>query len=204
MAEDFWIVQDAKGALWRYEPETDNRSEILTFNSGKFNDFALSPLNNCLITTGFDGYVRLWDYGSKKEFYNRKFEAKAQSTCIEWMPFSKKNAGRMIVVGFSDGIVRFLFLESKQFALIKAMKVHKNSISKIKSNREGTILAISDTAGSIFFVSLDSPVISKITPFCLFETGFKINDLSWDRNGEKLLAACNDGRIHEITTPKEK
>ena len=76
------------------------------------------------------------------------------------------------------------------------MKVHKNSISKIKSNREGTILAISDTAGSIFFVSLDSPVISKITPFCLFETGFKINDLSWDRNGEKLLAACNDGRLH--------
>lgn len=26
----------------------------------------LSPLNNCLITTGQDGVVRLWDYGTQK------------------------------------------------------------------------------------------------------------------------------------------
>jgi hypothetical protein len=67
--------------------------------------------------------------------------------------------------------------------LIKAFKVHKNSIFKIKANRDGTILAVCDTAGSLFFLSLDSPLIAKITPYCLFETGFKINDLCWDRNG---------------------
>ena len=89
----------------------------------------------------------------------------------------------MIVVGFSDGIVRFLFLQSKEFTLIKSFKVHKNPITKIKANRDGTILAIVDTVGSMFFISIDSPVISKITPFCLFETGFKINDMTWDRNG---------------------
>jgi hypothetical protein len=41
----------------------------------------------------------------------------------------------MIVVGFSDGIVRFLGLEQANFKLIKAFKVHKNPISKIKANR---------------------------------------------------------------------
>ena len=110
----------------------------------------------------------------------------------------------MIVVGFSDGIVRFLFLNDTGFQLVQAFKVHKNKIIKIKSNREGTIIVVADTAGSLFFISLESPVISKIVPYCLFETGFKINDLCWDRNGSKILLACNDGRLHEINIPKEK
>ena len=41
----------------------------------------------------------------------------------------------MIVVGFSDGIVRFLGLEQSNFKLIKVFKVHKNPINKIKANR---------------------------------------------------------------------
>ncbi len=71
---------------------------------------ALSPLNNCCITTAFDGEVRLYDYGNKRLFYSRKFGTQAESTCVEWLPFSKRNSGRMIVVGFADGIVRFLGL----------------------------------------------------------------------------------------------
>lgn len=74
----------------------------------------------------------------------------------------------MIVVGFSDGIVRFLGLEQNNFKLIKALKVHKNSIIKIKANREGNVIAIIDTAGSIFFIYLDNISLDKIIPYCLF------------------------------------
>lgn len=89
----------------------------------------------------------------------------------------------MLAVGFSDGIVRFIFLDPKGITLVKAFKLHKNSIIKVKSNRDGTILAVIDLSGSLFFISLDSPVVNKIVPYCLFETGFKINDFCWDRNG---------------------
>jgi hypothetical protein len=44
-------------------------------------------------------------------------------------------------------------------------------------------VAVVDTAGSIFFLSLDSVILDKINPYCLFQTGFKINDLCWDKNG---------------------
>jgi WD40 repeat protein len=64
--QDYWLVQDGLGALWKYYPESDKRDLIFTFNAGKFTDLAVSPLNNCLVTTGFDGCVRLWDYGNKK------------------------------------------------------------------------------------------------------------------------------------------
>lgn len=88
-----------------------------------------------------------------------------------------------MVVGFSDGMVRFLGIDEKNFTLIKAFKVHKNPIIKVKCNREGSIICVTDTAGSIFFISLDSIALNKIVPYCLYETAFKINDLSWDKNG---------------------
>jgi hypothetical protein len=61
--------------------------------------------------------------------------------------------------------------------------VHKHPISKVKCNREGNIVVVTDTQGSIFFLALDSVILSKIVPYCLFETGFKINDLQWHKNG---------------------
>ena len=63
---------------------------------------------------------------------------------------------------------------------------------------------VADNTGSLFFLSLDPVNLSKITPYCLLETGFKINDMCWDRTGDKVLLACQDGRLHEIDTPKEK
>lgn len=41
----------------------------------------------------------------------------------------------MIVAGFSDGLVRVIGLGQNNLKLIKAFKVHKNSISKLKINR---------------------------------------------------------------------
>lgn len=61
---------------------------------------------------------------------------------------------------------------------------------------------VTDLLGSLFFLSLDDVTLSKITPYCLFETGFKINDLTWDRSGDKILLACQDGKLHEISVPK--
>jgi hypothetical protein len=63
-------------------------------------------------------------------------------------------------------------------------------------------VVVSDSSGSLFFLALDDVTLSKITPYCLFETGFKINDMSWDRSGDKILLACQDGRLHEISVPK--
>lgn len=82
--------------------------------------------------------------------------------------------------------------------------MHRNPIIKIKCNREGSIVVVADSSGALFFLALDPVNLAKITPYCLFETGFKINDLVWDRTGEKILLACQDGKLHEIDTPKEK
>ena len=109
-AEIFWIVGDAHGRIWKIElPDFENREIIFNTNSGKIHDLALSPVMNSALTVGQDGSVRLWNYVNNKLFYFRKFPCEA--TCCEWIPFNKKNQGRLVIVGYSNGVVRLLLLK---------------------------------------------------------------------------------------------
>ncbi len=78
----------------------------------------------------------------------------AQATCIEWLPYSKKNQGRVVIAGFSNGICRWLLLNQDGFFLLKAVKVHLKAITFIKSSPDGQIICIADKDGDIFFIEL--------------------------------------------------
>ena len=77
-------------------------------NSGSLNDVSVSDTLNCAVTIGEDGAVRLWDYINRREYYSRKFIS--EGTCLEWLPYSMKNKGRVMVAGYANGIVRYLLL----------------------------------------------------------------------------------------------
>lgn len=74
----------------------------------------------------------------------------------------------------------------------------KNKIIQIKCSPDGATLAVADETGDIFLCSLNSSKIQDIIPYCLYETGFKITDMCWDRNSSKILLGCKDGTISEI------
>lgn len=78
-------------------------------NAGPILDMAVSPLNNSAVTIGEDGAVRLWDYVNNDEFYSKSF--KGQGTTVCWVPYTKRNLARIVIAGFSNGIVRWLLLE---------------------------------------------------------------------------------------------
>lgn len=67
-------------------------------------------------------------------FYERGFPKKA--TCIEWMPYTKRNYGRVVVCGYVNGIVRFLLLKQDGFHLLRAMKVHPSAITHIRISND--------------------------------------------------------------------
>lgn len=143
----------------------------------------------------------MWDYGNKRQFCARNFKTRSEATCIEWVPYSKRNAGRLVVAAFSDGLIRFLLINQTELTLIKAEKVHKNKIIRMKCSPDGAIVATVDKEGDIFFTALGSD-LQNVKPYCLFETGFKINDICWDRDSKKILLACKDGKLHEINVPR--
>lgn len=146
--------------------------------------------------------MRLWDYGNKRQFCARNFKTPSEATCIEWIPYNKRNAGRMLAVAFSDGIIRLIVINQNELTLIKAEKILKRRIVLMKCSPDGATLSVIDEGGDLFFVSLSASDLQDMKPYCLHETGFKANDMCWDRDSKKILLACKDGRIHEITVPK--
>ena len=40
--KDFWLIHDANGKLWKYEPKTADKTLVLKTNSGKLLDMAFS------------------------------------------------------------------------------------------------------------------------------------------------------------------
>jgi hypothetical protein len=72
----------------------------------------------------------------------------------------------------------------------------------MKCSSDGSTLCAVDETGDIFFIALSNLDLQDMKPYCLLETGFKVNDMCWDRDGRKILLACKDGRLHEITVPK--
>ena len=101
-------------------------------NSGKINDMVNSEFFNTVVTVGDDSCVRVWDFIGKREYYRRRFYSKA--TCIEWLPFNQRNKGRVVAVGFENGLVRFLLLNKDNFLLLKCMKVHSSPITHIRTS----------------------------------------------------------------------
>ena len=65
------------------------------------------------------------------------------------------------------------------------------------------MVAVLSKAGELFLLktSLD---VSELEPYCLFETGYQISDMTWDHKtngGEKILIGTKDGRVLEVNIP---
>lgn len=105
-------------------------------------------------------------------------------------------------MAFSDGIIRLVLINQSELTLIKAEKVLKRKIVLMKCSPDGTTLSAIDEGGDMFFLSLNPLDLQDMKPYCLHETGFKANDMCWDRDSKKVLLACKDGRLHEFMVPK--
>lgn len=127
-----------------------------------------------------------------------------QIIAIKGLYFLHILLGRVIAVGFANGIVRFMLLKEKNFFLLKVLKVHPNGITHLKFSGDGKKIVIVSEVGDIFFLEVDqSHNLHSYEPFCLFETKYKINSVVWNKFDDKILLACKDGCIYEIKVPKK-
>lgn len=78
------------------------------------------------------------------------------------MPFTMSNKGRVVVAGYSNGIVRFLLLGQDNFTLLSALKVHPNPIQKIIISSNTNYVAVLSTKGEIFFLKYSDSNIQDI------------------------------------------
>jgi WD40 repeat protein len=104
--KEFWLLNDAKGCLWRLSCNDFTATKVLEYHSGKITDMALSDAYNLAVTVAEDGHVKIWDYCRKKPIYSKQFAGSALS--VDILRRSELNKGRVCAVGYDSGLVRIL------------------------------------------------------------------------------------------------
>jgi len=63
-SNNFWLVYDTHGVVWRLTLPTFEQQAVMETNAGKMMDLCLSNHVNAAVSVGEDGAVRLWDYAN--------------------------------------------------------------------------------------------------------------------------------------------
>lgn len=196
-----WVISDANGNILEFDVKTKGVKQLLGFNSGKFTSMSLCKSANALSTSGQDGAIRVWNFVKKSQYASARFNGEARS--VEWYSYYNDGRDRTICAGFSDGIVRFLWLEPNgELKLLKAMKVHEDPVKFVRFSPNGELLAVISENGNLFFLKVDPRNPGEVYPFCLFETGLKANSLVWHKMSEKVLISAKTGQVKEIKVPE--
>ena len=212
---DHWLITDGKGKIWKMMmDEQMTVSEITDFHSGGVRDLAVTNVFNSTLTIGEDGQVKLWDFVKDKKFYARRFIG--QGTCCDLMTQSDLNHGRIVAVGFDNGIVRILLMGLSDFIILRAFKAHDTPVIKLKYTPDTTMLATASLDGDIFFFTLaGNGNLQTYEPLCMVQVPCgqdeegnpvktQINDMCWDSESQHLLVVCSNGYAYRYQKPQAK
>jgi len=179
------------------------------------------PFDNLVATCSSDGTVRCVDFVRRQPVAFRQFSSAA--TCLKWLPQNLDPTGKMIAVGFADGIVRVLALGQEdvdhnsktiqQLSFLRKMvfKPHNAAVTDISFSTDGNMLATAGADGIVFFFQCAQVVdqTSQWTPI-RFVTMFpdpngvvaknpvSCKQISWSSDDFYMLCTCTDGVLREV------
>ena len=181
LANNKWYIQDANGRIYVMDHDSEIYREITQFHKGAINDIVCSPSHNYAVSLGEDGLIKVWDYANRTDPYRGLFSG--GGTCLEHMPHTDVNKGRICAVGFDNGIVRMISVTADGIVLLKAFKAHEDAVKRIKFSKDLKMVVTASVTGDVFFFEMDGHHdVQKFEPLCTLrlpdEAG--INDFKWN------------------------
>ncbi|XP_022239750.1 cilia- and flagella-associated protein 44-like [Limulus polyphemus] len=185
-----WYAQDGGGALWHLDMSfgltMKTPFRIFEYPGGSVTGCMMSPSSHLLAVSDTKGIVRIYDTLSREMFLKRCFEN--GTTCLLWLPLSVDHEGASFLVGFEDGVVRWLAVapdqskEKLQIKLVQASKPHSSCLSCLSINSTGTMLATGSYDHTIFFFLISS---QKFSPLGFVHIGSPAIHLVWIQSSWK-------------------
>uniref|UniRef100_A0A7S4N6N6 Cilia- and flagella-associated protein 43 n=1 Tax=Odontella aurita TaxID=265563 RepID=A0A7S4N6N6_9STRA len=201
---DKLLVLDKRGSLLRVSLDDAEIVPIWHFHGGPLVGLATSPSEHLAVTACLDGSLRCWNYLERKFVAETKFEPDAGCTCVGWLPMTSGSRGtssRVVFVGFSDGVVRCLYISRESFIQRDAVRPHTGAVRLLAFGSEGKFLASSGDDGIIFFFRVARDVSSKqvMTPVGFFESG-PISSMTWKPIASEVALLCTtkQGQVFEV------
>jgi len=195
--EDHWILQDAKGGLFKLWVPSYDVERLISTHAGTISGIEVNPFNHTAITCGTDGSVRGWNVLKEKFLCSMSFKAAAK--CMSMVPPNVDPLCNTVVVGFADGCVRMLVRKGEAFQLLNVVKPHKDSCEHIAVAPDGSMYASCDSTGQLFFFKYDF-ASAKFVPLVFIELPSRPSNLVWSIDGLKLLLSCGK-EILEVSKP---
>ncbi|XP_055965110.1 cilia- and flagella-associated protein 44 [Sorex fumeus] len=218
VGHNFWLAQDANGAIWKLDLSFSNITQdpecLFSFHSGPIEALAVSPLTYLMATTALDCSLRIYDFAGKTVLTQMKF--KQGGTALAWVPEIVSFTGAHIIIGFEDGVVRILevydpkelqlFSGRKKIAnaelrLKRAMKPHTDRVTALAFEREGDILATGSRDQTVFFFDVER----DYKPIGYITTPGPVSHLIWSpvtHPESTLLIICENGYVLEAPLPE--
>ncbi|CAF4121599.1 unnamed protein product, partial [Rotaria magnacalcarata] len=210
-----WFAQDAKGNIWKIDLTFSKNSAdpelLLSFTSGVISGLDVSSVYH-IFACSAGNCIRVYNIPTQDVLAQKTFGA--QVTSLKWLPtaFDEKSDG--ILVGFSDGVLRYLKLRSGikptgtekksefDFRMIQALKPHTKPVTFITVEVQNQWIATGSADGTVFFFNY--------TPKGLIPIGFvnvkeEITFMTWtpaQYDKTRLLVCLKNGILYEYEGPK--
>ena len=206
-----WYAQDANGGIWWCDLATEVRPrqprQLFRCHAGKIVAMDTSPTSKHVATLGEDGRLYIYDYVEKQMIFYHQFIAAGSD--IIWLPVSVDPTGAVIILGFSDGVVRVISFNYKvqsfeQFQLVQAVKCHCKPITKISINPKGSIFVSASEDSTIFVHQIvkDTPLIT-LQPIGFITIPSPVTCINWNpAKWSTVVLGCKFGDVVQIDLPE--
>lgn len=184
------------------------------FHAGRIVGLDCSPVCNWIATCGVDGKVYVTNAESRKVIVSREFRNPA--TCLAWLGTALDPRGLSFAVGFGDGSMRILTIESDSnsapFLARKAViKPHNGSVSCISFSPDESYVASAGRDGSVFFfkckasngeetISIEPIRFINVSGMAQAAPGSSVfcSQIDWSNSSSHVLLSCSDKVVREV------
>ncbi|XP_054711464.1 cilia- and flagella-associated protein 44-like [Uloborus diversus] len=204
VSEKKLLLQDLNGCLWELNIADDfsvSYSHLL-LGCDTFMDVAICPTYPLIAAASSKGIVTVFDCINKNVSKLCCFPVAA--TSVIWVDPEIDETCSSIIVGFSDGSIRWLSLvegESK-LSLKFAVKLHSDYILCMKISKRSKILVTQGHDEKLFFCCIEK---YELIPLGFYTNRHPVKDMAWVYNSmgdERLLLICKYNYIIELELPR--
>ena len=147
---------DKMARAWGVDWSTNTFTELNSWEVGLVSSIGYSPDSRRVVTSGFDGVVRVWDTSNGSQVkHDHDDQLRAGASNITTVTFSVD--GKWILAGGADGTIRIWTADKGQ--LLADLRVHSSAINSISTNDDAMIATASDDrSAKVFACSICGPI----------------------------------------------
>lgn len=180
-----WYAQDGSGGIWFCDLSTTRRPlfprQLFRCHAGEIIALDTCSMMHYVCTLGIDGRIFIYDYHERKLIFYHQFLTSGRD--LIWLPISIDPTASIMIIGFSDGILRMIAFDDKVYDIkfLQVIKCHCDAITKISINPKGSILVSASEDLTIFVHQIvrTSPILTLL-PIGFIRVASYVTSINWD------------------------